>query len=85
MVFLGGTPIGAPIAGWVAEHFGARTALGMGAVVAVLTGLVGLWIVSPAWRRPVRRLRARRADVVGVPAGPGRVAPQLSTDDAVAR
>jgi MFS family permease len=30
-VFLGGTPIGAPILGWVADHFGPRWALGVGA------------------------------------------------------
>jgi MFS family permease len=30
-VFLGGTPIGAPIVGWVADHFGPRWALGVGA------------------------------------------------------
>jgi MFS family permease len=30
-VALGGTPIGAPIAGWVADHFGPRWALGIGA------------------------------------------------------
>ena len=29
MVFLGSTPIGGPIVGWVAEHFGARYAVGL--------------------------------------------------------
>jgi MFS family permease len=82
IVFLGGTPIGAPIAGWVAERLGTRMALGMGAAVAVLTGIVGLWVGSPAWRHRLRR-RARRPQVVAVPAGAGRLAPQLSTDDAV--
>ncbi len=30
-IALGGTPIGAPIVGWVADHFGPRWALGVGA------------------------------------------------------
>jgi MFS family permease len=42
MVFLGGTPIGAPIAGWLAESFGARTSLALGAFVAVLAGFAAL-------------------------------------------
>ena len=38
VVFLGSTPIGGPIAGWVSEAFGARWALGVGAVTALLAG-----------------------------------------------
>jgi hypothetical protein len=45
MVFLGSTPIGGPIVGWVAETFGARYALGVGAVAAVGAGLWGLRVV----------------------------------------
>jgi len=44
MIFLGSTPFGAPIAGYVGEHFGARVGLAMGAVIALATGLVGLWL-----------------------------------------
>ena len=37
-IFMGGTPIGAPILGWVAEHFGARwTLVGGGALTVVGT------------------------------------------------
>lgn len=46
IVFLGSTPIAAPIAGWVGEHLGARTGLAGGGVIAVGTGLVGLWMLS---------------------------------------
>jgi MFS family permease len=38
VVFLGSTPIGGPIAGWVSEDFGARWALGVGAATALLAG-----------------------------------------------
>jgi MFS family permease len=42
ILFLGSTPIGGPIAGWIAEVFGARMAIGLGAVAALLAGTAGL-------------------------------------------
>ncbi|HEY2813024.1 MAG TPA: MFS transporter [Acidimicrobiales bacterium] len=42
MLFLGSTPIGAPIVGWVSEQFGARYGIGLGAVAALLAGAWGL-------------------------------------------
>ncbi len=45
MVFLGSTPIGGPILGWVAEHFGARWALALGALACVAAGAWGLSVV----------------------------------------
>ncbi len=45
VVFLGGTPIGAPIAGWSAELLGPRWGLALGGLVAIAVGLVGLWAV----------------------------------------
>jgi len=42
VVFLGGTPIGAPLSGWIAEVLGARWALAIGGLVAVAVGLLGL-------------------------------------------
>lgn len=44
MVFLGSTPIGGPIVGWIAEHFGARYAVGVGAVAALGAGTWGLLV-----------------------------------------
>ncbi len=41
IVFLGSTPIGAPLTGLVAAHLGARAALGMGAVAALVAALGG--------------------------------------------
>jgi MFS family permease len=46
MIFLGSTPFGAPVAGYVGEHFGARVALVGSAVIALATGAVGVWIVD---------------------------------------
>ncbi len=41
IVFLGSTPIGAPLAGVVAAHLGARVALGMGAAATLLAAGYG--------------------------------------------
>ena len=41
-VALGGTPIGAPIVGFVADRFGSRWALGVGAVSGIAAAAVGL-------------------------------------------
>ena len=46
-IFMGGTPIGAPVIGWVANEFGPRLALGAGAASGILAALVGLfWLVK---------------------------------------
>ena len=41
-VALGGTPIGAPIVGWVANHFGPRWALGVGAAAGFAAAVVAM-------------------------------------------
>jgi MFS family permease len=46
LVFLGGTPLGSPLAGWIAEAFGPRMSIISGGVISVLaTVLVGLMLV----------------------------------------
>jgi MFS family permease len=45
-IALGGIPIGAPIVGWVANHFGPRCALGMGAAAGLTAALVGVYVVA---------------------------------------
>lgn len=52
MVFLGSTPLGGPVAGWVAEHFGARAGLGLGALATALAGVGVLVAHGLASRRP---------------------------------
>jgi MFS family permease len=50
VVFLGSTPIGGPITGWVAEEFGSRTALSLGAWASLVAATWVLWVlrrVSP--------------------------------------
>jgi MFS family permease len=41
-IALGGTPLGAPIVGWVADTFGPRWALGVGAAAGLLAAMVAL-------------------------------------------
>jgi MFS family permease len=42
MLFLGSTPIGGPIVGWVSQQFGARYAIGLGALAALGAGVWGM-------------------------------------------
>lgn len=39
VVFLGSTPIGGPIAGWISEQFGASAGIWLGAVASLIAGL----------------------------------------------
>jgi MFS family permease len=58
IVFLGSTPVGGPIAGWVGEHLGPREGLAGGGVIAFVTGTLALWLLN---RRD--RDRARTAEL----------------------
>ncbi|HWW52874.1 MAG TPA: MFS transporter [Acidimicrobiales bacterium] len=40
VLFLGSTPVGGPIVGWVGQHFGAQWSLALGGVPSILVGLV---------------------------------------------
>ncbi|HSB86754.1 MAG TPA: hypothetical protein VLD86_10610, partial [Ilumatobacteraceae bacterium] len=42
IVFLGSTPIGGPILGWVSEHYGARAGVLIGGVSALVAGIYGM-------------------------------------------
>lgn len=54
-VVMGGTPLGAPLVGWVVDRFGARWALGVGALSGIVAAGVAL-----AYLVRHRRLRLRR-------------------------
>lgn len=60
LVFMGGTPVGAPVIGWLAETYGARWSLiGGGLVSALATLLVGWALLRSRRLRVVARLNAR--------------------------
>ena len=48
IVFLGSTPIGAPIVGYVSQHYGARYGLAIGALAGLAAGAFGLFMVHRA-------------------------------------
>ena len=64
MLFLGSTPVGGPIVGWVADHFGARYSVGLGAVAALVAGAWGLAVVRRDGRRgvPVEEVESAPGD-----------------------
>lgn len=52
LLFLGGTPVGAPLLGLLAEHFGGRAPLLLGGVVTVLSvAVVAAVLARRKWRR----------------------------------
>lgn len=71
IVFLGATPIGSPVIGWVAETFGPRWSIGVGAISALLVAsAAGVWAIRN-WDLEVRyhllsrpHLEVRWPDVV---------------------
>jgi MFS family permease len=70
MVFLGSTPIGGPIVGWIAENLGARYALGVGALACLAAGT---WGVLMARRHHVDELPDVGVSSVG--SADGRLVP----------
>ncbi|MDE2316506.1 MAG: MFS transporter, partial [Xanthomonadaceae bacterium] len=52
-VAMGGTPLGAPIVGWIADHFGPRWALGVGAASGLAAMLVALRYMASTRMRAV--------------------------------
>jgi MFS family permease len=48
IVFLGSTPIGAPIVGYVAQHFGARYGLAIGALAGLAAAAFGFFMLHRA-------------------------------------
>jgi MFS family permease len=55
LAWLGSTPIGGPVVGWVGQEFGARWSLLIGGVPTILCGLIALPVLAAIDRRIVRR------------------------------
>ncbi|WP_277182763.1 MFS transporter [Caballeronia sp. BR00000012568055] len=47
-IAVGGTPIGAPVVGWVANNFGPRWALGIGAASGIAAAITGVYALKRA-------------------------------------
>jgi MFS family permease len=44
LVFLGGTPLGSPLAGWVAQAYGARMSVEAGGVISLAATVIMAWL-----------------------------------------
>ncbi len=69
-IFLGGTPLGAPVVGWVSDMFGPRWSLGVAAASGIVAAAAGLFW---AWRYHDVRLHYDRS-------APRRLRFDLGTD-----
>ncbi len=58
--FLGGTPLGAPLVGWVSEHLGPRWGIVLGGAVVVLAGSAAALVLARARRRTPSAVPAPR-------------------------
>ncbi|MBF0689101.1 MAG: MFS transporter [Cellulomonas sp.] len=54
IVFLGATPVGSPIVGWIGETFGARWSIGVGSISALLVSVGAAWWARNHWDVRVR-------------------------------
>jgi MFS family permease len=61
MVFVGTTPIGGPLVGWLCEVAGPRAGLGVGAAAAILAGLIGGAALRDTTLSPATRFASMRA------------------------
>jgi MFS family permease len=51
-IALGGTPIGAPIVGWIADHAGPRWPPGVGAASGFIAAAVAVYALTQQLHRP---------------------------------
>jgi MFS family permease len=73
VVFLGSTPIGGPLIGWIAQVAGPRVALGVGALSTLAAGVVAVVAV-----RRVRRPGRRRPSEIDLAPGEALAAERVS-------
>jgi MFS family permease len=71
-IFMGGTPVGAPVIGWIGDTFGARWTIAIGPIaVAVTLAVVAVYLVrSENVRVSLQTTRRPRLLVSTQPAGP---------------
>ncbi len=58
-ILMGGTPIGAPLVGWIADRWGPRWAMGVGAAAGILAALVGVVYLVRHRRLRLERCQGR--------------------------
>jgi MFS family permease len=81
VAFMGSTPIGGPIVGWVGQHLGSRYGLGLGGVAAILAAA----LLYPSLARIQRRAVAEQGSPVAPAREPAGAAMPAPTPAVVAR
>ena len=69
IAFLGTTPLGAPLVGWIGEHLGPRAGFAFGAVAAIVAATVALVLIPRLRRRETQVAEVRRPAVPPVAVG----------------
>ena len=68
VVVQGGTPIGAPLVGWLGTEFGARWSVGGGAIISLIAGLTAVaFVLHQRHRKPRTRAELKQAGYRLVP------------------
>lgn len=62
VAFLGSTPIGGPIIGWLGEHIGPRWGLGVGGVAAIVAGGWGMFRLRRFAKQPIPTDFVKKSD-----------------------
>ena len=76
-IVMGGTPLGAPLMGWVGQHFGARWTLVLGGLLTTLGVVIAVVVYA--------RLRGGPRTVLTGVGGPGSLVSRVWDNQAVAR
>lgn len=71
MVFLGATPIGSPIVGWIAEAWGPRWSIGIGSITAIIVSIGAAIWTRRNWDYTVKYQMFHRPHVEVTYATPG--------------
>jgi hypothetical protein len=66
MLFIGSTPVGGPIVGWISQRFGARYAIAVGAAAALGAGAWGFARSRPSVAVPLTDTEAHESVADGV-------------------
>jgi len=81
-ILMGGTPLGAPIVGWVADAYGPRAAILLGAIAAFVAFAVGaVWLLASG---RVSRTESRRFHLTVGETRPLAVVPPEAFSDELA-
>jgi MFS family permease len=85
LAWLGSTPIGGPVVGWVGQVVGPRWALVIGGLPTVICGIAALPALTRIDRRAARRQAAAEATAPAEAAGPAEAAAPAEAAEGLAR